>query len=91
MTEWGNWIEQVLDLATRIDAADDFGALHIVVSDGNMEDEHIEFCLNDARITAKEISLANDLLYSEIELRCFSYWLTRNIKAQAQLRSLLKH
>jgi hypothetical protein len=88
MTEWKNWVEQVLDLSVRINTANSFGALHIVVGDGNMDDENIEFCLKQPEITLEEIKLAEDLLSSEIELRAFSYWLSDYAEARALLATL---
>lgn len=88
MRNWKNWAEQVLDLAARIDAANDSGALHIVVSDGNMEADDIEFCLKLPNITADEVSLANDLIASEEELRVFAFWLSSHPEARVQLQTL---
>ena len=49
--------------------ADPFGALHIVVDDGNLEDKHILSCLEDPEITQSEIRLAYDLLAISVEER----------------------
>ena len=43
--------------APKFGAADEFGALHIVVGDWNLEDRDLEFCLNQADITTEEIML----------------------------------
>lgn len=59
-------------LAIRIRDANEFGGLHIAVSDGNLEDEHIEFCLEqtDKPLTEEERQLANDLMD---EVDCVRY------------------
>lgn len=71
---------QLIDLADRIKETNDFGGLHIVVSGGNVEDEHIEWCLEqtDKPLTKEEKELANDLLWSQEEIRSFSYFLSQN-------------
>ncbi len=77
-----------MDLSARMDDANSFGPLHIVVGDGNLEDEHIEFCLEQPGITPEEETLAEDLLYSEEALRHFAWWLTDHPEARAQLSTL---
>jgi len=46
-----------------------FGALHIIIADGNVEEEHIEFCMSEEGITQEEHAFANMLLeeFSEEE------------------------
>lgn len=70
----------VLNLAERIRDANDFGGLHLVVADGNVDDEDIEYCMSqtDKPLTDEEKKLADDLLYSEVEIRHFAYWLSCN-------------
>lgn len=89
--KWKSWVHQLLDLSARMDAADQFGALHIVVADGNVEDDHIEFCLVQPNITAEEAELARDLLYSEEGIRSFAWWLQDNPDAVAKLQTLLEN
>lgn len=52
------------DLADRLRRHDEFGALHIVVSDGNIEDDDITHCLENpcAPLTQDDVDLARDLL-----------------------------
>lgn len=51
----------VLEAAPLLREADEFGALHIVVSDWNLEDEHIDFCGKQASITSAEQHLLDIL------------------------------
>lgn len=48
--------------AVLINAADEFGPLHIFVSDGNCEDEHLRFCLDRPDITEGEAEFVNKML-----------------------------
>ena len=48
--------------APVFEAVDHYGAMHIVVDDWNLDDENIEFCMSDARLTDQEKSLALALL-----------------------------
>jgi len=52
------------DMAQRLYEHDEFGALHIVVADGNLEDAHIQSCLDDPcePLTDSDRALARDLL-----------------------------
>lgn len=61
--------EKIKHGARAIAAMDEFGALHIFVSDGNCEDEDLEFCLQDERITLLERTFATLMLtrFSEDE------------------------
>lgn len=63
-------------LAIEMCRIDEFGALHIVVSDGNMEDDHIQFCLEQPNITPGEIAFAQKLLDIPEEQRFMAYALT---------------
>lgn len=55
-------------LANRISAANEFGALHIFISDGNVEDDDLAFCMSLSECTAEERSLCMDaLLFTEDE------------------------
>jgi hypothetical protein len=36
------------ELKRRIEAADEFGPLHVLVSDLNVEDGHVQFCIRQA-------------------------------------------
>jgi len=56
-------------LIQRVRDANPFGACHIVVDDGNMEDDHIKFCLNQDDITPEERQLMTDLLGHTVEER----------------------
>lgn len=49
-------------LVARLQAADLFGALHIVVEDGNIDDGSLHFCFNLSEATSDEKQLAEDLL-----------------------------
>ena len=49
-------------LADRISAANEFGALHIFVSDGNVEDDDLAFCMSRPECTAEERLLCEDAL-----------------------------
>ena len=49
-------------LAREIAAQEMYGALHIFVCDGNCEDDHLEFCLQDKRITPAERDFVNRML-----------------------------
>jgi hypothetical protein len=62
-------------LAPRMAAADQFGALHLVVSDGNVDNENIKFCLSDPNITEEERELAKDLLSVPEQVREDAYFL----------------
>lgn len=61
-------------MGKRLASANGFGALHIVVEDMNLEDEHIAFCrLPENNPTAEEITLVDDLLKQTIDERVSSY------------------
>lgn len=49
--------DAVREWAPKFGAADEFGALHIVVSDWNLEDENLEFCKNYEGVTPDEVAL----------------------------------
>ena len=49
-------------LAREIAAQDMYGALHIFVCDGNCDDDDLEFCLKDERITPAERDFVNRML-----------------------------
>lgn len=68
---YGCWIDEgkpsnvtpsVLKAAPMIQEADEFGAMHIVVSDWNLEDDNVRFCLAEARLTPEERILGSLLL-----------------------------
>lgn len=71
-------MRSAIGLSRRISDADEFGGLHIVVADGNVEDEDVEFCITqtDSPLTDEERLLAEDLLYREEEIRALAYWLS---------------
>jgi hypothetical protein len=65
---YGCWVEEgklavmsdaVLKAAPLIRAADDCGAMHIVVSDWNLDDDHIEFCKNYETATPEDVVLCD--------------------------------
>lgn len=61
-------------LAREIAAQDMYGALHIFVCDGNCEDDHLEFCLQDKRITPAERDFVNRMLHINEDVR-LAAWL----------------
>jgi hypothetical protein len=54
--------EKIKAAAIEMSRQDEFGALHIVVANGNCEDEHVQFCLDQPNITAGEQAFARILL-----------------------------
>lgn len=46
--------ERLATAAREMNRMDPFGALHIFVEDGNCADEDLDFCLQEANITADE-------------------------------------
>lgn len=54
--------QAVLAIAPRLRKADPYGACHIVVSDWNLEDEHIEFCRDEPEASDEDRTLMTDLL-----------------------------
>lgn len=64
------------ELAVEMCRMNEFGALHIVVADGNMEDDHIRFCLEQPSITSEETDFARKLLDIPEEQRFMVYALT---------------
>lgn len=67
-------IDYIIPMAKLCAAQDEFGALHIVVSDGNLEDEHIEFCLQSDDITEEETKFARKLLEEYTEEQRAMVW-----------------
>lgn len=68
----------VAELAKLMRDANDGGGLHIIVADGNIEDESIEFCLNqtDHPLTKEEKAFACWMLEEfSSETRGMAYWL----------------
>ena len=56
-------------VAKLIEAADPYGALHIVVDDWNLEDDHIQFCRAEDRATDDERALCDRLLAMTLKER----------------------
>ncbi len=54
--------ETTRDLAERIRKTDEYGALHIVIDDWNLQDDHIKWCMELEYITPDELQLCRDLL-----------------------------
>lgn len=52
----------ISEMAKRLSAHDESGAMHIVVSDGNLDDGNIRFCLEQPDVTDEDRELAKDLL-----------------------------
>jgi hypothetical protein len=67
-------LKYVLPMASEWQKQNEFGALHIVVSDGNVEDEHIEYCLKEPNITESEREFANRLLEDYTESQRHMVW-----------------
>jgi hypothetical protein len=57
------------DLIKLIDRADPYGALHIVIEDGNCEDSHLEFCRQQPDILPFEITILDELAKLTVEER----------------------
>jgi hypothetical protein len=53
--------DAVREWAPKFAEANEFGALHIVVDDWNLDDENIEFCRSQPDITQAEIALCEAL------------------------------
>ena len=51
------------DLTKLIERADPYGALHIVIDDGNCDDIHLEFCRRQPGLTALD-----SLILARLEL-----------------------
>lgn len=51
----------VLDILDDLAAADEFGGLHIIVDDWNLEDEHVEYCMTCEEASEEEKVLATRL------------------------------
>lgn len=47
----------VMAIIDDLGSADPFGKLHIIVDDWNLDDEDIDFCVNDASGTERELAL----------------------------------
>lgn len=65
MTATTDLIEKMLVAAEKIAAASPDGALHIFIADGNCENEHIEWCMEQPDITTDEMALCR-WMYEEI-------------------------
>jgi hypothetical protein len=68
---YGCWAEEgrptkmtpaVIEIAPLLREADEFGAMHIAVSDWNLDDDNIEFCRDYETATPDEKSLCAKLL-----------------------------
>lgn len=84
MTALENLIARTTAMAALLNQQNEFGALHIVVSDGNMEDEDIEFCMEQPNITPDEMEFAQKLRreFSEEE-RFMIYAIANCLQADA--------
>lgn len=49
-------LDHWLAMAREMQTMDGFGALHLVVEDGNITDDDIEFCLSDENSSSKPIT-----------------------------------
>ena len=67
--------QSIKDMAKRLYAHDEFGAMHIVVSDGNVDDGNICACLDRPAepLTDADKALATDLLAMDEDDR-FAAW-----------------
>lgn len=55
---------RVLELAALAEKVCNFGAMHIVVEDGNVESENIEWCLSQPDVTE------DDIAFGTLALQC---------------------
>ncbi len=85
-------LREIIELAERMDAVDHYGGLHIVVADGNCDDESVEFCLEQTEkpLTSEERELAQDLQVQEEEARFVAYWLSDRLELANALKASLK-
>jgi len=83
-------LRAAIDLARRMDTMNEFGGLHIIVSDGNIEDEHIEFCQEqtDKPLTVEERLFLVDFEMEPSEIRGLAYFLSSN-NAADEMEQLL--
>lgn len=51
----------LLNVIIGFEKIDQFGACHIVVADGNVEDHHIDWCLEQPDLVEEEREFLNDL------------------------------
>jgi len=56
-------------IASRLNEVDPFGGCHIVVEDWNMEDEHIQYCIDNSSTTDTEREIMRDLLKLPLDQR----------------------
>lgn len=66
--------ERIKADAIVLNQIDPYGALHIFVSDGNCEDEHLDLCLKDPRITDEERAWIRHMLASFTEEQRYAVW-----------------
>ena len=74
MSKLDELIDRMKTAAVEMQTMNEFGALHIFVSDGNCESENLEFCLWQQNITPEEYEFCNRMLHDFTEeQRCGIY------------------
>lgn len=85
-------LREILALAERMDTVDHYGGLHIIVADGNCDDDSVEFCLEQTEkpLSSEERSLAEDLFERGEEDRFAAYWFSQRRSLANFLKSQLE-
>lgn len=73
-------LSAAVSIAEQMGGANEFGGLHIVVSDGNTDEESVQWCIDqtDKPLAVEERALAEEMLFWGDEITAFAYWLTMN-------------
>ncbi len=66
--------ERMKAAARELNTINEFGALHIFVADGNCEDEHVEWCIQQPNITDEEHDFATRMLEQFTEEQRFGVY-----------------